>query len=352
MSKLSLNIIFGLALGVIASFLVYAGNPGNMGICAACFLRDVTGALGFHNTPSVQYMRPEIFGIIFGGFISSVIFNEYKGVGASSSFVRFFLGFFAMIGCLIFLGCPWRAFLRLGGGDLSAIMGIFGLFFGVFIGRNFKKRGFSLTSDLTVSTQISFLPILFALIVVIAIFLGFKSSENGPFFASVKGPGSMHASILVSLVASFIIGAVLQRSKFCSVGAFSKIFEKDFSMFAGIVCIVLAATVSNLVLNQYHLGFDKQPIAHNMMIWNFLGMTLAGICFSFAEGCPGKHLMQIGTGNLNSSIFIIGMLAGAAVSHNFTLASSPAGVTQNGIYAIFIGLAFCIFVGLFNKKSI
>ena len=88
----------------------------------------------------------------------------------------------------------------------------------------------------------------------------------------------------------------MQRSKFCSVGAISKIFERDFSMFYGIVSIVFFASITNFVLNQYKFGFEGQPIVHNDMLWNFLGMTLAGLCSSLSYGCPGKHLVQMGAG--------------------------------------------------------
>jgi hypothetical protein len=43
--------------------------------------------------------------------------------------VRFILGMIAMIGALVFLGCPWRAMLRLAGGDGNAIFGVLGLAF-------------------------------------------------------------------------------------------------------------------------------------------------------------------------------------------------------------------------------
>ena len=89
-------------------------------------------------------------------------------------------------------------------------------------------------------------------------------------------------------------GAFMQRSKFCSVGAISKIFERDFSMFYGVISIIVCASVTNLVLDQYKFGFEAQPIAHNDMLWNFLGMTLAGLCFSLSYGRPGKHLVQMG----------------------------------------------------------
>ena len=51
-------IISGAVLGIVAAFLAYAGNPANMGICAACFLRDASGALGFHSVQTLQYLRP------------------------------------------------------------------------------------------------------------------------------------------------------------------------------------------------------------------------------------------------------------------------------------------------------
>ena len=88
----------------------------------------------------------------------------------------------------------------------------------------------------------------------------------------------------------------MQRSKLCSVGAISKIFERDFSMFYGVISIIICASVTNLVLDQYKFGFEAQPIAHNDMLWNFLGMTLAGLCFSLSYGRPGKHLVQMGAG--------------------------------------------------------
>jgi uncharacterized protein len=50
----------------------------------------------------------------------------------------------AMIGALVFLGCPWRTLLRLAGGDGNALFGLAGLVFGVWIGTLFFKQGYSL----------------------------------------------------------------------------------------------------------------------------------------------------------------------------------------------------------------
>ena len=38
-------ILAGLIFGVLAALMTNWGNPPNMGICVACFLRDTAGAL-------------------------------------------------------------------------------------------------------------------------------------------------------------------------------------------------------------------------------------------------------------------------------------------------------------------
>ena len=53
----------GLVFGSLAAYMTKLGNPGNMGICVACFYRDITGALGLHRAEVVQYLRPEIMGL-------------------------------------------------------------------------------------------------------------------------------------------------------------------------------------------------------------------------------------------------------------------------------------------------
>jgi YedE family putative selenium metabolism protein len=64
-------IVAGFVVGVLAALMSIFGNPANMGVCVACFYRDITGALGFHRAEIVQYLRPEIMGIAIGAFIAS-----------------------------------------------------------------------------------------------------------------------------------------------------------------------------------------------------------------------------------------------------------------------------------------
>ena len=72
-------IIFtGIFIGISGAVLQKLGNPANMGVCAACMLRDIAGALGFHRAEAVQYIRPEIIGFVLGSLIASLIFKEFK----------------------------------------------------------------------------------------------------------------------------------------------------------------------------------------------------------------------------------------------------------------------------------
>lgn len=345
-------IISGAVLGIVAAFLAYAGNPANMGICAACFLRDTSGALGFHSVQTLQYLRPELIGLVLGGFLASLFWTkEFAPKNSTATFSSFFLGVFAMIGALVFLGCPWRAFLRLGGGDMTAIAGFLGLAVGVGIGLFFKKNGYKVDESVSVSKNIGFLPVIFSVLLLLALVFGLKIGENGALFSSVKGPAAQHAALFISLIGGLVVGVFMQKSKFCSVGAFARAYKGDFSMFWGVVAIIAFASIANLALGQYKFGFEAQPIAHNNFVWNFLGMVLAGLCFSLSEGCPGKHLVQMGTGNLHSGIFVIGMMAGAGFAHNFLLASSPAGITPYAPWAVGLGFVFAVYVGVLNRAK-
>ena len=139
-----IHILAGVVIGILASLLVFFGNPVNMGFCIACFLRDTAGALGLHSAAPVQYIRPEIIGLVLGSFLLALTRKELSARGGSAPLTRFVLGFFVMIGCLMFLGCPFRMILRLAGGDLNALFGLGGFVCGILAGVFFLNRGYSL----------------------------------------------------------------------------------------------------------------------------------------------------------------------------------------------------------------
>jgi YedE family putative selenium metabolism protein len=346
----------GLFIGVFAALLQKWGNPANMGICVACFGRDFAGALGLHRAGVVQYMRPEIIGFVLGSLIAAYVFKEFRSRAGSAPIVRFVLGIFAMIGALIFLGCPWRAFLRLAGGDGNAIFGLLGLIGGIWIGILFLKKGFNLGSAQTTHTAMGWL-LPMAMLGFLVLMLIFPQVEgqakSGILFYSTKGPGSMHATLIVSLVVGLAIGFLAQRSRFCTMGAFRDlILFRQAHLLSGIIALAAAAFITNLILGQFHPGFAKQPVAHTMTVWNFGGMVLAGLAFTLAGGCPGRQLFLSGEGDSDAGVFVLGMFVGAAFAHNLGLASSPKGVGPHGIVALIVGLLVCLFIGFTMRKKL
>ena len=346
--------IAGAVLGVIGALLVKFGNPGNMGFCVACFTRDIAGAFGLHRAAVVQYLRPEIAGFIIGAFASALAFSEYKPRGGSSPMIRFALGFFAMTGALVFLGCPWRAYLRLAGGDLNAVAGIAGLVCGVAVGVWFLYGGFSLGASRPTPKAAGFVMPLFAAAILAFLFakplLG--PEGTGPIFFSEKGPGAAHAPVLISLAAGLVVGWLAQRTRFCTIGALRDlIMVRDTHLFKGIAAFIIAAFAANLALGQFKPGFENQPVAHTMQLWNFLGMALSGLAFTLAGGCPGRMLIMSGEGDSDAGSFVLGMLVGAAFAHNFSFASSGAGIGAHGAAASIIGIVFCLIVGFAFKNK-
>ncbi len=349
-------VLTGTAIGILAALLQKAGNPPNMGICVACFERDIAGALGLHRAAVVQYMRPEILAFVFGSTLAALLFREFKPRAGSAPIVRFVLGMFAMIGALAFLGCPWRALLRLAGGDLNAVVGLIGLGVGIAGGVWFLKQGYSLGRSYRVPAAVGWImPVIMLGLLLLLIFRP-QFSAGGPIFFSENGPGSLHAAILISLVAGLIIGFLAQRTRFCTMGSVRDvILMRDMHLISGVGALLVAAFVVNLLLGQVHFGFAAQPVGHSNQVWNFLGMALAGLAFAQAGGCPGRQLFLSGEGDGDAAVFVLGMISGAAFAHNFALAGVPDSVKEGvlvvggpgpyGQAAVLLGLMVCIVLG-------
>ena len=319
-----LVLLGGLVIGLISVLLVFFGNPGNMGYCIACFIRDTAGALGVHQAAAVQYIRPEIIGLVLGAFIAALIGKEFMPRGGSSPVTRFILGFMVMVAALVFLGCPLRMVLRIAGGDLNAIVGLVGFAAGIVAGVFFLKKGYSLkrTHKMPLTDGIS-LPViqlgLLALLLTAPAFIFFSES----------GPGSMHAPIIISLIAGLIVGVLAQRSRLCMVGGIRDlILFKDWTLLLGFVVILIAAAIANVCFGFFHVGLAGQPIAHTDGLWNFLSMAAVGLGSVMLGGCPLRQLILSGEGNSDSVITVFGYFVGAAFAHNFKLASSATTVTD------------------------
>ena len=341
-------IIAGGLVGIISVLLVYFGNPANMGFCIACFLRDISGGIGLHRADVVQYIRPEIIGLVLGAFFISLKNKEFQTKGGSSPFTRFMLGIAVMIGALIFLGCPLRMVLRLGGGDLNALFGIAGFVAGIFVGVIFLNKGFNLKRSYKISKVEGYIfPAVNVGLLVLLV------ASPAFLFFSEKGPGSMHAPLAISLAAGLIVGGLSQKTRLCMVGGTrDMILFKDMYLLYGFIAIIVTSFIGNLAFGYFNLGFAEQPIAHTDGLWNFLGMSVVGWGSVLLGGCPLRQLILSGEGNTDSVITVMGMLVGAAIAHNFGLASSGAGVTANGKVAVFICFAFLGVVSYLNSEGL
>lgn len=343
MKKHFMVALTGAFIGIAAVVLVKFGNPGNMGFCIACFLRDIAGTLKLHNAAVVQYMRPEVIGLIVGAFAIALVKKEFKPRGGSAPFTRFVLGFFVMIGALMFLGCPLRMFLRLGAGDLNAVFGLVGFIIGIAIGVVFLNKNFSLSRAYPQSGQEGML----APIVMIVFFILLVAFPAVLAF-SEKGPGSMHAPIALALGIGLVGGALAQRSRLCTAGGIrDAIMLKDFHLLTGSIAILIAVLIGTLVTGQFKLGLAGQAVAHTDGLWNALGMVLVGWASVLLGGCPLRQLILTGEGNTDSAVTVVGLIAGAAFAHNFGLASSGKGPTSAGMIAVVIGLVVTACVSVY-----
>jgi hypothetical protein len=80
-------------------------------------------------------------------------------------------------------------------------------------------------------------------------------------------------------------------------------------------------------------------------------MTLAGLAFALAGGCPGRQLFLSGEGDGDAAVFVLGMIVGAGFAHNFGLASSPKGVGPHGIAAVIVGIFVCLLIGFTMRRK-
>ncbi len=323
-------LLTGVVIGIAALVLTAHGNPGNMGFCIACFLRDIAGAIGLHSAGKVQYVRPEIIGLVLGSLCAALAAKEFRAQAGSSPAVRFLLGLVVMVGALVFLGCPLRMVLRLGGGDLTAVAGLLGFLGGILVGVAFLKKGFTLGRARTLPAGEGL--VLPGIMVVLLVLL-----LAGPALLhfSEAGPGSMHAFWGLSLAAGLVVGALCQRSRLCMAGGLRDVFLlKDFTLLSGFLAIWITVTLGNLILHKYNLSALSQPVAHSQYLWSFLGMAAVGWGSILLGGCPLRQLILAGEGNGDSAVTVLGMLVGAAVSHNFSLAGNPDSVAEDGTYVI------------------
>jgi hypothetical protein len=338
------GLLLAAGVGVAAAALVALGNPGNMGICGACFLRDTAGALGLQaKGPAI--FRPEVAGIVLGALGWSAATG--RGIGRSGSHAgsRFVLCVFMAIGALVFLGCPFRMLQRLGAGDLTAWAALPGFVAGVGAGLWFERKGYSIGKTAPAPLAVGLVgPALAVLLLVL--FVARTLAGPGPGDA---GPPA-HAPWLVALGIALAAGAALSANGFCAVSAARQVFRGPRWMLAGAAALVAGYAATVLVTGKP--AFGAQPVAHGDWLWNALGLGLAGLCGALAGGCPVRQVVMAGEGNADAFVGVAGLVAGGALAHTLGLASvaasevSAGGATPAGQIALAAGYAFALLYAL------
>jgi uncharacterized protein len=327
----------GLLLGVIGVLLSVWGNPENSGICVSCFMENTAGALGFHDNPRMQYLRPELIGFVLGAAMSALAFREFNSRGGSAPLPRLASGIFLMVGCGVFIGCPIKLFLRLTAGDLTAVAGVFGLIAGVWIGLKGLACGVELGSQSRERGGSGlFVPALFLLLLI------FLVARPGFINFSERGSAAEHAYWPISLVAGLLLGALAQRSRFCITGSIRDTFllgTRSYMLF-GTISFILAAVALNLANGRFHPGLYGQAGAHTDHLWSFLGMGLVGWTSVLIGGCPFRQLVKAGEGDADAGLVVMGMFLGAALVQSWGIAATAAGVPFVGKVAVLMGIAF------------
>ena len=286
-------------------------------------------------------------GLVLGSCILALATKEFKPRGGSAPVTRFVIGMFVMIGCLMFLGCPFRMILRLAGGDWNAIFGLIGFIVGILAGVFFLKKGYTLKRSYKMQpVEGVIFPVveigILVLLIAAPAFIHFTEADGGP--------GAKHAAIAISLIAGLVVGALAQRTRLCMVGGIRDVvLFGEWKLILGFVAILVSALIGNMILGYFHPGFAGQAIAHTDGLWNALGMALAGFGCVLLGGCPLRQLVLAGEGNTDSAITVFGLMAGAAVAHNFGLASSGEGPTANGKAAVIIGFVVLFVIAAVNS---
>lgn len=348
-------VLMGAMIGVGAFTLSYFGNPPNTGLCVSCFMENIAGSMGLHDNIRMQYLRPELIGFVLGAFFLSLIRKEFVPSGGSSPLIRFLIGFFLIIGCTIFIGCPVKMVLRLTAGDIGAFIGLIGLIAGIYIGLEFIENGFQLGTPSPQPRSNSLVIPFFMVFLLVMLFV------DPPFiYTSTKGSGALRAPIFLSLGFGLLIGGLAQYTQFCITGGIARIFlwgprevlncPRSTGLLISLGSFFVFALVASILTGQFNFGLQGQPSSNDSYGWAFLGMMMVGLGSVLIRGCPMRQLIASSQGDNDAGAAVVGMLAGAAMAQNWGLAGTPAGTPVAGQVAVLVGLLLMFLIGVMNRR--
>jgi len=251
--------------------------------------------------------------------------------------MRFSIGVSLGLAAMVFIGCTVRVWLRVGGGDLSALPGAAGLVGGIALGVAFMRAGFHLGD----AREKSLLPAalapltgtgLLALAGLVA--FGVPVSFVAQTAAGVV-PGGLRAPFLLSALGGLVIGLAAQRTRFCGVsGIRDAMLIRRGGPLLGVAGLIVGVTGTNLALGQFNLGYYGQPLAQPDWLPSMVAMGAVGLSATLLGGCPFRQIVMAASGDVDASSAVLGMIAGVMSAHALGTVSSPQGAAPNAWYLL------------------
>jgi hypothetical protein len=145
-NPLYVGLMIGILAAVVQLLLISAGGPEAYGFCVACHTRDLVN-IGVNDVTGMKLAAAPvsqnailpvltIIGVLIGALASARYYQEFKTkTGDIASYIWYlFGGILFMIFALFMGGCPYRMGLRIGYGDVVALIGVIAIIIGVIVG--------------------------------------------------------------------------------------------------------------------------------------------------------------------------------------------------------------------------
>ncbi|NMB79835.1 MAG: YeeE/YedE family protein [Methanomicrobiales archaeon] len=140
------GLVIGILAAIVQLLLISAGGPEAYGFCVACHTRDLVN-IGINDLTGMKLAAAPIsqnailptltiIGVLIGAFVSARYYEEFRTkAGTTVSYIWYLLGGILFMSFALFMGgCPYRMGLRIGYGDVVALIGVIAIIIGVVIG--------------------------------------------------------------------------------------------------------------------------------------------------------------------------------------------------------------------------
>lgn len=145
-----------------------------------------------------------------------------------------------------------------------------------------------------------------------------------------------HAVLGMTALVALLLGAVLQRSSFCTMGAVSDWVLMEDSTRARQWAVAVAVASLGFGVLAMAQGISPLDTIYNTPRWNWLSQGVGGMLFGvgmvLASGCPSRALVRLACGNLKSLVVLLVM----AVSALASLKGLPAVWRVQGLESVAI----------------